>query len=122
MVRPAHLEPRPLIQFRNHFLRAVGLLGRVISPSQGLYLNKGQHKDTVNINALSGIRTHDHSVRANEDSSCVRPLGYCDLLYKNVRHHIPYNTNVQCVNPSCGERTGNLQVEYRNFSHVCSVR
>jgi hypothetical protein len=31
-----------------------------------------------NIDALSGIRTIDHSVQASEDSSCVRPLGYRD--------------------------------------------
>jgi hypothetical protein len=38
----------------------VGLLGRVISPSQGLYLHRTtQHRKTrTNIHALSGIRTH----------------------------------------------------------------
>jgi hypothetical protein len=38
----------------------VGLLGRVISPSQGLYLHRTtQHKKTrTNIHVLSGIRTH----------------------------------------------------------------
>jgi hypothetical protein len=42
MALPAHSRPRPPIQFRNHFSQAVGLLGRVISSSQGLYLNTGQ--------------------------------------------------------------------------------
>jgi hypothetical protein len=56
---------------------------RVISPSQSRYLITGQHKHrinihTPNIHALSGIRTHDPSVRASEDSSCLRPCGYCD--------------------------------------------
>jgi hypothetical protein len=32
------------------------------------------------IHALSGIRTHDHSVRASEDSSYLRPRGHCDRL------------------------------------------
>jgi hypothetical protein len=32
-----------------------------------------------NIQAFSGIRTHDPSVRASEDRSYVRPRGYCDL-------------------------------------------
>jgi hypothetical protein len=36
--------------------------------------NKRAH--TPNIHVLSGIRTHDHSVRASEDSSWLRPLGY----------------------------------------------
>jgi hypothetical protein len=41
----------------------VGLLRRVISPSQGLYLHRTtQHRKTrTNIHALSGIRTHDPS-------------------------------------------------------------
>jgi hypothetical protein len=41
----------------------VGLLGRVISPSKGLYLHKTtQHRKTrTNIHALSEIRTHDPS-------------------------------------------------------------
>jgi hypothetical protein len=30
------------------------------------------------IRVSSGIRTHDHSVRASEDSSCLRPCGHCD--------------------------------------------
>jgi hypothetical protein len=33
---------------------------------------------TPNIHALSGIRTHDPSVRASEDSSCLRPRDHCD--------------------------------------------
>jgi hypothetical protein len=61
----------------------VGLLIRVIIPSLGLYLHIRQHKHRINahtdIHALSGIRTHDHSVRASEDSSCLRPRGHRDL-------------------------------------------
>jgi hypothetical protein len=64
------------------FTQTVGLLGRVISPSQGRYLYTGQHKHRINaytdINALSGIRTHDRSVRASEDSSCLRLRGHYD--------------------------------------------
>jgi hypothetical protein len=64
------------------FTHSVGLLGRVISPSQGRYLYTGRHKQRINthtdIHALSGIRIHDPSVRANEDSACLRPRGHCD--------------------------------------------
>jgi hypothetical protein len=38
--------------------------------------NKRIH--TPNIHALSGIRTHDPSVRVSEDSSHLRLRGYCD--------------------------------------------
>jgi hypothetical protein len=65
-------------------LQTVGLFGRVISPSQGRYLSTGQYKHRIkthtDIHALCGIRTYDPSVRASEDISCLRPLGYCDQL------------------------------------------
>jgi hypothetical protein len=53
----------------------VGLLGRVISPSQGRYLYTGQLKHKISayrdIHALSGIRTHNPSVRASEDRAAT---------------------------------------------------
>jgi hypothetical protein len=74
------LGPSPFFSFIICFTQTVGLLGRVISPSQGLYLHTGQHKHRINahtnIHASSRIRTYDPSVRASEDSSCLRPLGY----------------------------------------------
>jgi hypothetical protein len=41
---------------------------------------QNKHIYTLDIRVLSGIRTHDHSARAREDSSCLRPLGYRDRL------------------------------------------
>jgi hypothetical protein len=73
-------------QFLDHS-QTVGLLGWVISSSQGLYLNTGQHKHrkththTSNIHSLTGIRTHDPGLRASEDSTCPRPLGYRKMNY-----------------------------------------
>jgi hypothetical protein len=48
-------------RFLKLFKHMVGLLGRVISPSKGLYLHRTRkHRKTrKNIHALSGIRTHD---------------------------------------------------------------
>jgi hypothetical protein len=68
------------------YTQSVGLLRQGISPSQGLYLHTEQHKPRINsnntdIHALSGIRTHDPSVRAGEDSSCLRPRGHCDRQF-----------------------------------------
>jgi hypothetical protein len=81
------IRPLSLFRFRIYFLKLVnlfghllGLLGRGISPTQGLYLHRTtQHRKTrTNIHASSGIRTHDPSVRAVEDSTCLRPRGHCD--------------------------------------------
>jgi hypothetical protein len=73
----SHLDHRASMKLAvsRHFqiLRhSVGLLGRVISPSQGHYLTQRINTD---IHASSGIRAHDPSVRANEDSSYLRPRG-----------------------------------------------
>jgi hypothetical protein len=87
MALPAHSEAWSLIHFRNHFSQRVVLTGRVISSSQGHYLNT-EHKHISNIHALSGIRTHDPSVWESEDSSCLRPRGYCDRLDQISWHSI----------------------------------
>jgi hypothetical protein len=74
----SHLEHRPSaksfvsLQFLN-LRHSLGLLGRVVSLSQGRYL--------TDIHASSGIRTRDPSVQAGEDSSCLRPRGHCYRLY-----------------------------------------
>jgi hypothetical protein len=83
MALPAHSGPWSLIQFRIKFSQTVGPLGRVISPSQGRYLNTGQLKHrikayTPNFHASSVIRTHDPSILVSEDSSYLRLRGYCD--------------------------------------------
>jgi hypothetical protein len=76
----------------------------VISPSEGRYLHTGQHKDRMNpytdIHDLSGIRTHDPSIRTSEDSSCVTPHGHCD------RHQ---DAELQCI---ITNRTGLCYVSF----------
>jgi hypothetical protein len=32
------------------------------------------------MHALSGIRTHDSSIKVSEDSSCLRPRDHCNQL------------------------------------------
>jgi hypothetical protein len=78
----ALLGPGLFFSFVIFFTQTVGLLGRVISPSQGLDLNTGQHKHRISahtdIHSLSAIRIHDQTVRASEDTSCLRPRGHCN--------------------------------------------
>jgi hypothetical protein len=70
--------------FLNH-RQSLGLLGRVISSSEGLstctQTQKNAHTQTLNIHALTGIRTYDRGFRASEDSTCLRPLSYRDRQY-----------------------------------------
>jgi hypothetical protein len=49
---------------------------------------------TPNIHALSWIRTHNHSVRASEDNSCLRPLGYRDRRKRYYVLKITININI----------------------------
>jgi hypothetical protein len=65
------------------YKQLVGLLGRVIGPTQGLYLHRTtQHRETqTHIHAPSRIRTCDLNIGATEGSTCLRPLGYWDRLW-----------------------------------------
>jgi hypothetical protein len=42
------------------------------------------HRINTHIHALSGIRTHDPSVRVGEDGSCLRPGGHCNRLIRDT--------------------------------------
>jgi hypothetical protein len=76
------LGPGLFFSFVIFFTQTIGLLGRVISPSQDRYLHTGQHKHRIkahtDIHASSGIRFHDPIVRASEDCSCLRPRDHRD--------------------------------------------
>jgi hypothetical protein len=62
------------------YTQSVGILGRgsvrrkAATYTQSNTNTEERHTDT---HALSGIRTHDPSVRAAEDGSCHRPRGHC---------------------------------------------
>jgi hypothetical protein len=61
----------------------VGLLGRVISPLQGLYLHRiTQHRKTrTNIHDLSGIRTHDPRNQPAKTHASDRTATVTDIYY-----------------------------------------
>jgi hypothetical protein len=84
------LGPGLFFTFVIFFLtQTVGLLGQLISPSQGHYLNTRQHKHRTNahtdIHALNGIRTHDPRVRASENSTYLNPCSHRDRLSKTIQ-------------------------------------
>jgi hypothetical protein len=68
----------------------------VIAPTQGLYLHRTtQHRETqTHIHAPSRIQTCDPNIRATEDSTCLRPLGYWDRLVRNILGVIYCSTGI----------------------------
>jgi hypothetical protein len=100
MALPAHSGPRPLIQFRNHFFtdgRTPWASDQPVArplPTHRTTQIQNKRIHTPNIHGLSGIGTHDPSVRASEDSSCLRPRGYCNRLnatFGTLNHNVSIN-------------------------------
>jgi hypothetical protein len=91
LVAPTLGSLLPLLEHRAEFpqfldqRQSVGLLGRVVSSSQGLYMytNTHTHTQTLYIHALNRIRTHGPGFRASEDSARLRPLVYRDRLSRS---------------------------------------
>jgi hypothetical protein len=79
----SHLEHRASVKrfVSLQFLRlreSVGLLGWGSTQYKPLPTQDNTEWTQTYTHALSGIRTQDPSVRASEDSSCLRPRGNCD--------------------------------------------
>jgi hypothetical protein len=84
---PGRLTYRRFLELFRHM---VGLLGLVISPSQGLYLHRTkQHRKTrTNIHVLSGIRTHDPSnqpAKTHASDRTATVTGIYGLYYMKLR-------------------------------------
>jgi len=73
----------------NLFRHLVGLLGKGISPTQGLYLHRTtqDRKMWTHVHDPSRIWTCDPSVWVVEDSMCLRPHGH-KILNKNSSNGI----------------------------------
>jgi hypothetical protein len=101
------LDPGLFFSFVVFFTESVGFIGRVISPSQGLYLYTGQHKRRINaytdIHALSGFRTQDINV-------IIR------LISKVMEE------NILCPLSPCWFRPALFITEHRNGIHGPSTR
>jgi hypothetical protein len=110
---PAYSGLRPLIQFRNHFLQTVGLLGRVNRPSQGHYLYTGQHKHRIN----TYIHQTSMPLVAFEPNPSVRASGY------RVRLIIEYTSLilVQIVNSILIEELYFLRYEPVSSGRIVSI-
>jgi hypothetical protein len=79
MILQPFVGPWPLFQFLNPIHSRQDSLDGGSARRKASTLYKTNAHNTY-IHALSGIRTHDPSVRASKDSSCliVIPRGHCD--------------------------------------------
>jgi hypothetical protein len=71
-----------------------------------------QNNAHTDIHALIGIRTHDPSVRASKDSSCLRPRGHCDRQFLCLGPNIALSTLsmfIRIVFSVWTEKNGNEQ-------------
>jgi hypothetical protein len=80
----------------NLFRHLAGLLGQVISPSQGLYLHRTaqNRKMRTKIHALSGIQTHDSSIQVAKTHAldCAdTEIGIIYILKQNINIVIHYS-------------------------------
>jgi hypothetical protein len=79
-------------------LQTVGLLGRVISPSHGFYINRGQHKHRINTythQTSTPCEGFDPTISASERAKTVHALdlsatvtGALRVLHKTISPHI----------------------------------
>jgi hypothetical protein len=80
-IRPSGLSPIRINPELGSYRQSIGLLGQVISPvARPLPTqdNRNTEETRTDIHDLSRIRTHERSVWAGEDISCLRPRGHCD--------------------------------------------
>jgi FAD synthase len=75
MALQSFVGPWPLLQFRNlFFTQTVGLLGRVISPSQGRYLHTEQHKQNKHTQTSMLRVGFEPTIQAFERAKTVHTL------------------------------------------------
>jgi hypothetical protein len=71
--------------FLNYIIRMVGLLGRVISPSQGLYLHRTtQHRKTRDKHPCLERDSNPRSPQSTGQDPRLRPHGHCDRFYIDI--------------------------------------
>jgi hypothetical protein len=114
MPLPAHSGPKPLIQFRNHFYsdgRTPWMSDQLVArplPKHKTTQTQNTRMQTPNIDALSGIRTHDRSVRASEDSSMSLGRGHT----KETSNRSANRGNSNTISSVCAAP----------FSNMCSTQ
>jgi hypothetical protein len=105
-------EPWPLFQFFDlfFFIQPVGLLGRVIIPSQGRYLHTGQHKHRINAYRHSCLKLDSNPRSAFGRAKTVHALDCAATvtgMYEYVRKKIFVTDLVESeARNDCADKAG----------------
>jgi hypothetical protein len=92
-------DPRLYFSVSWTFLQTVGLLGRVISSSQGLYLNTGQHKHRINTYTHQTFMPcvgFEPTIPASERAKTVYVLDRSATVTGGLSPYTFANTNLEC--------------------------
>jgi hypothetical protein len=94
--------PWQLLQFLDPIHSQDSLDGGSARRKASTYAQGNTNRIDARRHVFSGIRTHDPSVRATEDSSCLSPRGHCDRLTLLLPHinleSVLHAVNVFAVN------------------------
>jgi hypothetical protein len=113
MVLQPFVLPLPL-QFRNLFTQTVGLIGRVISPSQGRYPHTGRHKHRTDayrhlcLERNSNPRSQVHAL--DRVAIVIGRKRYTRVKFVHTLYNLPVNVNSSCRVYQC--------YAFRNTMHV----
>ena len=89
----------------------------MISPSHTPLPDNTQHSQQTNIQALGGIRTHDHSRRAAVDLR-LRPRGYWDRQLNPLRKKNNLNYTSK-FSPYCAVNTRRFGYKNQSVNSAC---
>jgi hypothetical protein len=126
---PLDSFPSELIWNYGSYRQLVGLLRRVISPvARPLPTqdNTDTEETRTDIHASSGIRSHEPSVSAGEEISCLRPRDHCDrrkiFLFHNIQslsHFYNHLRITETLISNLDGLSGNLMGDFEILLSIC---
>jgi hypothetical protein len=123
------VRPWQLFQFLDIFTQTVGLFDGGSARRKAATCTQGRtdlEETHTDIHASNGIRTHDPSVRAGEDGSCLRPRGHCDRRVWNLVSEIKERNILvdwECLRTGCwGEYLDRREMKWQEVGENYIMR